>query len=868
MASGGIAPYTYSVGGGAIPPGTTLDPTTGTVSGTPTTAGSFAYTIRVTDSNAPANTVQENVSGSVTPVFLSLAVTPSAVTQVGQPYSQTSLASGGIAPYIYSIDAGAVPPGTTLDTATGTVSGTPTTGGGFSYTIKVTDHDAKTATRAVGGSIGLPPALSLAVTPSATAQIGEFYTQTSLASGGIAPYTYSLGGAVPLGTTLDTATGTVSGTPVTAGAFSYIISVTDSAAQTASQSVNGTVTPAALSLVVTPSTTTQVGQFYAQTSLASGGTAPYSYSIGGGVIPPGTTLNTANGAVLGTPTAAGGFSYVMTVTDSAAQTRTQSVSGTVAPVVLVFSPPSGSALPRGMAGEAYSQAISVTNGMGAVTYAHTGGAMPPDMILNQTTGELTVAQDDARAKPGSYTFTITATDASANTEAATYTLELVSGGVTVRNRLIVITPGGTPLPVDLTEGATGGPFTAGFIGAVTPPNAGIARVTSGDVAGPAPAGPLRFYLKFTPNPEFSGTAVVDYTLVSALGTASGKVSFTSTLDIAKVAERFDGLVHGFIDTRQRLLATGIAVPGLLEHRAMVSGKRPGTLGITPNGNSIAMNFASSLAELKAWGEAGDAAGTLASMPGSQPLPFNIWLDGTATVHLRSDDTEDHWGKFALISVGTDYLVNDKLLVGIALHADFMDDLTHTSSTSGTGILAGPYLSTEIGDGVFLDASVFYGRSWNQVSTDIFGGDFQSQRLVARAKLEGEWSLGDSLAFRPNVTAFYLHETVDEYSVSNAIGEAVTLAGFTSDQLRLSAGGVFEFETQIGDALTLKPYLGGSLGLASVSGTTATGGAFGALTTGFTLFGTDDWNIGAGLEFGLEASGLKTATAKGKLQVNF
>lgn len=544
------------------------------------------------------------------------------------------------------------------------------------------------------------------------------------------------------------------------------------------------------------------------------------------------------------------------------------MSGTVTLVALVFSPASGSALPPGMAGEAYSQALSVTNGFGAVTYSHTGGAMPPDMVLNQTTGELTVAHGDARATPGSYTFTITATDARANAGSATYTLRVVSSAVTVSNKQVVVAPGATPLPVDLTDGATGGPFTDAFIGAVTPPYAGTARVTSGDFAGPGPVGPLRFYLKFTPNPEFSGTAVVGYTLVSPLGAASGTVSFTSTLDIVAVADHFDSLVHGFIDTRQRLLASGIRVPGLHEQRAMVSGNRPGTLAMTPGGNTITINFASSLAELRAWGEAGDAAGTLASTLASAPLPFNAWIDGTATLHLRSDNAEDHWGKFALVSVGADYLVNDRLLVGVALHADFMDDRSDTSSTSGSGILVGPYLSTEIGDGVFLDAGVFYGRSWNQVSTDIFGGDFQSQRLVVNAKLEGAWALGKGLTFQPNATAFYLHETVDEYSVSNAIDEAITLAGFTSDQLRLSAGGVFEFETQVGDALTLKPYVGASLGLSAVSGAAAPGGVFGTLTGGFTLFGDGDWSVGAGLDLGLEASGFKTATGKGRLQVNF
>lgn len=748
-----------------------------------------------------------------------------------------------------------------------------TNGTAYQFTVTATNSAGTGAASAISSSV-TPSAAPVAGPVSATVTYGSSANTLALMnSGGVAT-------SVSIGTVASHGTATASGTSISYtpavgyfGLDTFSYTATNASGTSAPANVQITVSPPTISIAPANLAQGSVGSVYSQSLLATGGKAPYSFatSPASGSLPTGLSLG-ADGTITGTPMAAGTFSFTVTGTDSSTSTpatfTSASISIDIAQAALSFSPASGITLPPAMAGEAYSQAISATNGFGAVIYSLTGGAMPPDMVLNQTTGELTVAQGDVRATLGSYSFTITATDAHANTGSASYTLEVTARAVTVSDKQITIPPGGTPLPVDLTAGATGGPFTDATVTTVTPPYAGTARVTSGDVAGPVPAGPLRFYLKFTPNPEFSGTAVIGYTLVSALGTANGKISFTSTLDIVKVSERFDSLVHGFIDTRQRLLASGIKVPGLLEHRAMASGNRPGALAMTPNGNSITMNFASSLAELKAWGEAGDAASALAAAPADEPLPFNVWIDGKATVHLRSDSAEDHWGKFALVSVGADYLVNDKLLIGVALHADFMDDLTYTSSTSGSGIMVGPYLSTEIGDGVFLDASAFYGRSWNRVSTDIFGGEFESQRLVVNAKLEGEWALGESLTFRPSATAFYLHETVDDYSVSNAIGEAVALAGFTSDQVRLSAGGVFELETQFGDALTLKPFLGASLGLASVNGTTATGGIFGTLTSGFTLFGDGDWSVGAGLDLGLEASGLKTATAKGKLQVNF
>ena len=761
------------------------------------------------------------------------------------------------------------------------------TGSGATSPISVmglTNDTAYTFTVAATNSVGTgaSSAASNSVTPSAGPIVGPVVETVAYGSSSNA-ITLDISGAVATGVAVSsgashgtaTAFGTsISYTPVAGffGTDSFSYTATDGLVTSAPASVQITVLPPTLSVTPTSLAPASLGSAYSQSLMVAGGMAPYNFAstLAGGALPPGLSLG-SNGAITGTPTAAGTFNFTVTGSDSSTTIPATFTSGTISIVVsqvaLTFNPVSGSALPSAMAGENYSQSIAATGGVGAVTYS-TADALPDGMVLNQTTGALTASPVDAAAAVGSAPFTITAVDGFGNTGSASYSVEVTSREVTVVDKEITFEPGATPLPVDLTAGATGGPFTDAIVTAVTPPQAGTVRITSGEFAGPAPAGPLHFYLKFTPNPEFSGTAVVSYTLVSPLGTANGTVSFTSTLDIAAVANRFDSLVHGFVDTRQSLLANSIKMPGLLERRAMATGSRPGTLGITPNGNSIAMNFASSLAELKAWGEAGDAANTLASAPSDAPLPFNVWIDGSATVHLRSDDAEDHWGKFALVSVGADYLVNDKLLVGVALHADFMEDRTDTSAASGTGVLVGPYVSTEIGAGVFLDASVLYGRSWNTVASDIFEGDFESQRLLLNAKLEGEWALGDGLAFRPNVIAFYLHESVDGYSVSNQLGEAVTLAGFTSGQLRLSAGGVFEFVTQVGDALTLKPYFGGSLGLASVNGGTATGGLFGTLTSGFTLFGDGDWTIGAGLDLGIEASGLKSATAKGKLQVGF
>jgi hypothetical protein len=266
--------------------------------------------------------------GIVTTV-LSLASYASTYNVAGHSFSQTNGASGGTTPYTYSISSGSVPSGTSINSATGTVSGTPSAGG-FSYTVKVSDSGSQVATSVVSGTI--TAALSLYSPASSTLTAGESYSQSNTASGGTGGNTYSIsGGSVPSGTSINSSTGTVSGTP-SAGAFGYDVTVTDSGGQTSTNYVSGTIT-AALSLYSPVSGTTAARQTYAQGNTASGGSGSYTYSITGGSVPAGTTLNSSNGTVSGTPTTAGGFGYDVTVTDSSSNTATNYVSGTISAVV-------------------------------------------------------------------------------------------------------------------------------------------------------------------------------------------------------------------------------------------------------------------------------------------------------------------------------------------------------------------------------------------------------------------------------------------------------------------------------------------------------------------------------------------------------
>jgi hypothetical protein len=320
----------------ATPSGTPT--TTATVSGTPTTAGSYSYTIKMTDSGSPVQTTSNVVSGTIAPAPLTMTSVPSPMTQVGQPYSQTNVGSYGTTPYSYLFSGGALPAGTTLNHLTGTVSGTPTKLGAFSYMITIVDSCGcgwwQTKWSVVSGTIA-PPPLSITSAPSSVTRVGQSYSQTNMASGGTTPYDYSVSdGALPPGTTLDKLTGTVSGAPSTGGAFKYTIKATDGGnpAQMATTDVSGATEPAPLIMTSLPSATTQVTQSYSQANVASGGTTPYTFSLSG-VQPAGTTLNTSTGTVSGTASTPGSFNYTINVTDGAKPPQTVSnvVIGKIAP---------------------------------------------------------------------------------------------------------------------------------------------------------------------------------------------------------------------------------------------------------------------------------------------------------------------------------------------------------------------------------------------------------------------------------------------------------------------------------------------------------------------------------------------------------
>jgi hypothetical protein len=148
-ATGGTAPYTFSVSSGALPTGLLLNPATGAITGSPTTVGTFSFTITAIDaggcSGSRPYTIVIAAPGCPT-ITLAPATLPPGVT--GTPYAQSVTASGGTPPYTYTVASGVLPPGLTLNPATGAITGVPLQAGLFSFTLRATD---------AGGCTGAAP---------------------------------------------------------------------------------------------------------------------------------------------------------------------------------------------------------------------------------------------------------------------------------------------------------------------------------------------------------------------------------------------------------------------------------------------------------------------------------------------------------------------------------------------------------------------------------------------------------------------------------------------------------------------------------------------------------------------------------------
>jgi uncharacterized repeat protein (TIGR01451 family) len=425
--------------------------TSATISGTPTVAGPYSYTVQATDNFSLS--ASEDFSGTLNPASAIDCTPLTGPLEVGIAYTATCKASSGSMPFSWTVQG--LPGGLALTSsgANATISGTPTAAGPYSYTVQVADQLQSSRTRIYTGAINERPALNCnpATGPP---QAGVFYSSNCTVSGGTAPYSWQIAsGVLPAGLSLSATTGPstiVSGTPTASGAYNFTVQLTDSLQATATQVYANKINLTISVSCTTSSDLLEVGVAYTSTCTVSGGTAPYTWSVSQGALAPGLALSGTAGAgitISGQPAAAAPFSYTIQVKDALFASATQLFGGQVVGVPAVNCQPTAG---PAQVGVFYTATCTVADGTPPYKWAISQGTLPGGLVLGPAAGGSTTIAGTPKLD-GPYQYTVQVNDNL--TVAAT---QSYSGTIAAPNEPLQIfsTPGSDHFAVDGTANYT------------------------------------------------------------------------------------------------------------------------------------------------------------------------------------------------------------------------------------------------------------------------------------------------------------------------------------------------------------------------------------------------------------------------------
>ncbi len=555
LTSTSAASPSWTLASGALPPGLALS-SAGLISGTPTVANNYSFTVTVTDAGGNTGTAKVSIvvnntgggggGGSIS--VTSPASLPAGT--VGASYLYPLTSSSAASP-VWSLSSGTLPPGLSLN-ATGLISGTPTLDGTYVFNVRVADAGGNTGTAALtivvnksgggGGGGGGISITSPATLPAAT--VGTAYSYTLTSSSAASPAWSLSSGALPPGLSLNAA-GLIAGTPTLDGTYVFNVRVADSGGNT------GT---AALTIVVNKSgggggggggisvtspaslPAATVGTAYSYTLTSSSAASP-AWSLSSGTLPPGLSLNAA-GLISGTPTLDGTYVFNVRVADSGGNT------GTAALTIVVnksgggggggggISITSPATLPSATVGTAYSYTLT-SSSAASPAWSLSSGTLPPGLSLNATgliSGTPTL--------DGTYVFNVRVADAGGNTGTAALTIVVnKSGGGGGGGGISITSPAtlpsatvGTAYSYTLTSSSAASPAWSLSSGTLPP---GLSLNAAGLISGtPTLDGTYVFNVRVADSGGNTGTAALTIVVNKSGGPAQPPPSIAAITNCA------------------------------------------------------------------------------------------------------------------------------------------------------------------------------------------------------------------------------------------------------------------------------------------------------------------------------------------------
>jgi hypothetical protein len=559
--SGGT-PRLYEVATGTLPPGLSLNPATGQITGTPTAAGVYILTVRATNSANSATQILKITVVPALPLALSYAtplVFPADATIVSQLPALMQNTPG--VSTSYATTAGNLPTGLTLN-ADGSISGTPSVPGIYAFTVTATNGARSAAASAtytvtLAGSLGLnyTSPMTFAAGTAVSPQVPALVNPTP----GIST-TYAITtGSLPTGLSLNAATGEIAGTPTSAGVFAFSVTATATASPTYA------VTPAAaLSLdYATPQTFAVGGAIATQVPTVANATPGVmtTYAISSGSLPAGLSLN-ADGSITGNPTTPGVSTFTVTATNGT-RTANSSPTYTVTPVAALAVNYTTRSFPAGTPIASQTPAlVNATPGV-TTTYAITIGSLPAGLTLNADgtiTGNPTT--------PGVSTFTVTATNGT-RTALSSPTYTITPGAALTVSYTSQTFPAGTPITnqAPTIANTTPGVTTTYSISSGSLP-AGLTLNADGTITG---------------NPTTPGVSTFTVTATNGARTAISSPTYTvtpvATLTVSYTSQSFPAGTP----IASQAPAIVNATPGVTSTYSISSGSLPAGLTLNADG---------------------------------------------------------------------------------------------------------------------------------------------------------------------------------------------------------------------------------------------------------------------------------------------